>query len=224
MFCYKCGTQLPDDANVCSQCGQVLAENQPQQTNYQPPIQQYSNQTYQDSAPQAPDKKKKGIGCLIAALIPITVFVIVAIIVGAIMSSEDTGDSNVNTTTSDSANSNTEQENNSNLIGDSKKIAEATGMDDKSAQEAYEAFKSVSNGISVIYSVSYDELLDDIYIDGVKGYRIETEFSKNVIMYIKDGKLHSIRYLDYDYYIDGKVNGYFYDRSGNLIAGQPVPH
>ncbi len=108
-----------------------------------------------------------------------------------------------------------------NIVSDNKEIQaiiDATGMTLENATEAYDAFRTVSSKISVISSVTYDELLDDIEIDGSKGYRIKTEFSKNVILTVLDGKIYSIRYLGYDYYIDGKVNGYFYDLNGNLIA------
>ena len=100
------------------------------------------------------------------------------------------------------------------------KIMTATGMTEEKAAKAYEAFEQVSDKISVIYSITYDDGLDDLAIDGAKGYRIKTEFSNNVILYVLNGSIFSIRYADYDYYIDGKVNGYFYDRNGKLIAGQ----
>lgn len=97
-------------------------------------------------------------------------------------------------------------------------IMDATGMTLENATEAHEAFVKISDGISVIYSVTYDELLDDITVDGSKGYRIKTEFSNDVILTTLNGELYSIRYLGYDYYINDTVNGYFYDRNGKFIA------
>ena len=37
-FCTNCGTQLPDEAYVCNQCGTAL-EKPPVQQNYAPPLQ-----------------------------------------------------------------------------------------------------------------------------------------------------------------------------------------
>lgn len=98
-------------------------------------------------------------------------------------------------------------------------IVDATGMDLESATEAYNVFRQVSDNISVIYSVTYDEMLNDVVAENTKGYRVKTEFSNNVILTTLEGKLYSIRYADYDYYINGSVNGYFYNRNGELIAG-----
>lgn len=103
---------------------------------------------------------------------------------------------------------------------DIQSIIDATGMALENATEAYNAFRSVSDNISVIYTITPDSTLDNLPADNTKGYRIKTEFSNNVILYVRDGKIYSLRYADYDYYINGKVNGYFYDRNGKLIAGQ----
>lgn len=94
-------------------------------------------------------------------------------------------------------------------------IIDETGMTLKRATKAYNAFDKIGCGISVFISITYDKNLDDIAGKGTKGYRIATEFSNNVIMYVKNGKLHSIRYCDFNYYANGKVKGYFYDKTAN---------
>lgn len=87
MFCNNCGTQLPDNANVCSNCGtpvnggaQQPQYQQPVQPQYQQPVQpQYQQpvqpQYQQPVQPQyqqpyaAPQGKQPGHGMAIAALV-----------------------------------------------------------------------------------------------------------------------------------------------------------
>ncbi len=149
---------------------------------------------------------KKGCGTVLVIL----GIIIVAFIILAIVLANTVGKESLSKTKNDN-----------NAASDNptiQLIIDATDMSLENATEAYNAFKAISDGISVVYSVTYDELLDDIETEGSKGYRIKTEFSKNVILNVLDGKIYSIRYLNYDYYIDGKVNGYFYDRNGKFIA------
>jgi hypothetical protein len=61
-FCPKCGTQLPDGANVCSQCGTPIGAPAPQAPVQQAPVApqgydpnaQYAQQPYPQQFPQAP--------------------------------------------------------------------------------------------------------------------------------------------------------------------------
>ena len=54
--------------------------------------------------------------------------------------------------------------------------------------------------------VADSDILDGIEGEGSKGYRIKTDFSDNVILYLdSDNDVICIRYADEDYYRDGKV-------------------
>ena len=50
-FCTNCGTQLPDEAYVCNQCGTAMSQASVQQ-NYTPPQQGYVPPQQQGYAPQ----------------------------------------------------------------------------------------------------------------------------------------------------------------------------
>ena len=72
MFCNNCGTQLPDNANVCSNCGtpvnggaQQPQYQQPVQPQYQQPVQPQYQQPYA----AAPQGKQPAHGMAIAALV-----------------------------------------------------------------------------------------------------------------------------------------------------------
>ena len=80
MFCNNCGTQLPDNANVCSNCGtpvnggaQQPQYQQPVQPQYQQPVQpQYQQPVqpqYQQPYAAAPQGKQPAHGMAIAALV-----------------------------------------------------------------------------------------------------------------------------------------------------------
>lgn len=62
-------------------------------------------------------------------------------------------------------------------------------------------------GLNNFESITADsERLDDEEGEGSKGYRIKTDFSSNVILYLdKDNNVISIRYAGKDYYRNGKV-------------------
>lgn len=83
MFCQKCGKEIPNDANMCPYCGNVLTASQP------------------SSSPKKAKKKKKKVGCLISV---ISVIALVAIILIIAISGSDgtttTGDGGANTTAS----------------------------------------------------------------------------------------------------------------------------
>lgn len=100
-------------------------------------------------------------------------------------------------------------------------IIDETNMTLENATTTYTAFNSICNSKSNLYAITYDETLDDLAIEGCKGYRLKTDFSNNAILYTLNGKIHSIRYADFDYYINGEIQGYIYDTSGNYIATIP---
>ncbi|MBR6548573.1 MAG: zinc-ribbon domain-containing protein [Clostridia bacterium] len=57
MFCPNCGTQNPDNANVCMNCGNALRQQAPVQPAYQQPAYQqpmYQQPMYQQPAYQQP--------------------------------------------------------------------------------------------------------------------------------------------------------------------------
>lgn len=62
-------------------------------------------------------------------------------------------------------------------------------------------------GLNDFESITADsETLDDEEGEGSKGYRIKTDFSSNVILYLdKDNNVISIRYAGEDYYRNGNV-------------------
>ena len=80
MFCKECGTQLPDGLSFCTNCG-VKFEEQPTQAQQPAQVQQPA-QAYQPyPAMTPPPVKKKGKGCLIAAIAFIAV---IALIIAAL--------------------------------------------------------------------------------------------------------------------------------------------
>ena len=62
-------------------------------------------------------------------------------------------------------------------------------------------------GLDEIEDMKADsDILDGIEGEGSKGYRIKTDFSDNVILYLdSDNNVICIRYADEDYYRNGKV-------------------
>ena len=54
-----------------------------------------------------------------------------------------------------------------------------------------------------------DDSLDDLDGENTLGFRIQNQYSNNIILYIKDGKVKSIRYADNYLYNDGNFLGVF---------------
>lgn len=80
-----------------------------------------------------------------------------------------------------------------------KMIETTLKVDESKANSINTVFDSV--GLTNINNITHDEMLDDLEGDGSKGYRVETSFSDNVIMYIsKKNNVISIRYADKYFY------------------------
>lgn len=61
-------------------------------------------------------------------------------------------------------------------------------------------------GIENLKSASHDELLDNAHEDKETGYRLSTNETKNIILYLNSNKkVNSIRYADYDLYANNSV-------------------
>lgn len=85
MFCGKCGQQVPEDANVCPFCGNVLKQAQPA---YQQPVQpQYTQPSYtaQPQANYAVQQQNNAGGGAAGAALACGILSIVFAIAGAIM-------------------------------------------------------------------------------------------------------------------------------------------
>ncbi len=81
-------------------------------------------------------------------------------------------------------------------------------------------------GIQKGYSITHDEMLDDIEGDGSKGYRVSgnvgNSTSNNIIVYTdKDGNLMRIRWADKDFYKNGMtvavLEDYFLTREEEVM-------
>ncbi len=70
-------------------------------------------------------------------------------------------------------------------------------------------------GVKDIIAIERDDLLDNMTDNGEVGFRIKAKEIKNVILYLKDGQVFSIRYADYDIYSNSTKN---YDLSSFYIT------
>ncbi len=59
--------------------------------------------------------------------------------------------------------------------------------------------------------ITRDDSLDGLDGDNTLGFRIETQYTLNVILYIKDGNVKSIRFADNYLYNDGNFIGVLSD-------------
>ena len=85
-----------------------------------------------------------------------------------------------------------------------KEIETKLGVSSEKAEEVYSVFKSI--GLKDFDSITNDEILNDTEEDNSKGYRIKTDFSDNVILYMdSSNNIISIRWADKDFYKDNKV-------------------
>lgn len=65
-------------------------------------------------------------------------------------------------------------------------------------------------GVDEIVRIAADELLNNMNEEGEKGYRVESRVKGeqlNVILYLKEAQVNSIRWADMDFYGDGQVLG-----------------
>lgn len=82
------------------------------------------------------------------------------------------------------------------------KIAKGIEIDNTQAQKIEEILNSV--GIEDLENVSADEILNDEEL-GLKGYRIKTSFTDNVILYLNnENDVVNIRWADKDFYKNGQ--------------------
>lgn len=75
------------------------------------------------------------------------------------------------------------------------------GMPDESAQQIDSILADC--GIEELKSAEHDELLDNAHSEGETGYRLTYGDIQNIILYLDSNKnVHSIRYADYDLYVN----------------------
>lgn len=69
-------------------------------------------------------------------------------------------------------------------------------------------FNEIANNCGfTVKNISRDDSLDGLDGENTLGFRIETQYKGNVILYIKDGNVKSIRFADNYLYNDGNYNG-----------------
>jgi len=85
-----------------------------------------------------------------------------------------------------------------------KEIETKTGASSEQSKEINNAFVSI--GLDKFDTITHDEILDDTEAENSKGYRVKTDFSDNVILYLdSSNKIISIRWADKDIYKDGQA-------------------
>ncbi|WP_461614876.1 hypothetical protein [Clostridium sp. Marseille-QA1073] len=83
-------------------------------------------------------------------------------------------------------------------------IINATNISKDQATDVVNILKEC--GIGKIDKVEHDEILDNINIEGEKGYRVKAGNIDNVVLYItKDNKINMIKWDDNSLYENGKV-------------------
>lgn len=55
----------------------------------------------------------------------------------------------------------------------------------------------------IVENISRDELLDGMDGDNTLGFRLDTQYTDNVILYIRDGNVKSIRFANHYLYNEG---------------------
>lgn len=69
-------------------------------------------------------------------------------------------------------------------------------------------FNEIANKCGfTVKNITRDDSLDGLDGDNTLGFRIETQYKGNVILYIKDGTVKSIRFADNYLYNDGNYFG-----------------
>lgn len=128
----------------------------------------------------APPKKKKGHGCLITVI----VFLVLSAIFGTrVAKQQNSGDT-------------------------SKSTISAAFKDSSMSEDEISAATSALNncGIESIKSVTHDELLDNAYLDGEKGYRVASGDIDNIILYMNpDNSVHYVKYADNILFENGEI-------------------
>lgn len=84
-----------------------------------------------------------------------------------------------------------------------------TNVTNEDATIIYDVFKSC--GLNSFDKIVADSSLDGLDGDDSKGYRISAFGTNNIIMYLVNNKVYSIRYADKDYYKDNQVIRNFKD-------------
>lgn len=75
-----------------------------------------------------------------------------------------------------------------------------------------ENFNKITNKCGfMVKNITRDDSLDGLDGDNTLGFRIETQYKGNVILYIKDGNVKSIRFADNYLYNDGNYFGVLSD-------------
>lgn len=83
-------------------------------------------------------------------------------------------------------------------------IMESINIENEIAENINNIFEEIN--LDNIKEINADEWLDSYEGDGSKGYRIKTDFSDNVILYLdSNNNVICIRYADEDYYRNGQV-------------------
>jgi len=83
-------------------------------------------------------------------------------------------------------------------------IMNATNISKEQATDVVNVLKEC--GVGKIDKAEHDETLDNINIEGEKGYKVKAENIDNVILYItKDNKINMVKWADNSLYENGKV-------------------
>ncbi len=181
MFCQKCGAPMNADARFCPKCG-IPTD-----------IKEISPEIPTVSTPIEPKKKRRKVGCLIAAIL----FAITGTLIAVI--------SQMGQTQPDSS-SVSLPVNSTSAVPEVDILQDVTETSLSQLAEIKEILRRC--GVAVI-SVKYDDLLDgfienDEVLD-VIGYRIESREAKNIILYLNTDKtVFAVRYADDNMYKDGE--------------------
>lgn len=82
-------------------------------------------------------------------------------------------------------------------------IMDSIGVTEEQSKDINKILNEV--GVTSFESITHDEVLDTDVGENSKGYRVKTSFSDNVILYIIDSKVNTIRWTDKDFYKDGNI-------------------
>lgn len=84
-------------------------------------------------------------------------------------------------------------------------LKKETGVSVEKEEEIRNIFKECGFENAIVH-IKYDDMLDDSYSKGDKGYRIDyNNYIKNVILFLyPDGSVSRIRWADKDFYLNGK--------------------
>lgn len=177
--CPDCGKKISELANNCPNCGRPMSQGvQPiKQT-----VSEDAKQATQQGTSSSSRQKKRGHGCLITLL----VFFLFTFFLMVLMRENSGGKEN-------------SSENADSL---SEKFMEITAEQGNDIDNVLRGC-----GIEKIETLEHDELLDNAHFEGETGYRIAiNDTVKNIIMYLDtDMKVYSLRYADYDLYINGET-------------------